>query len=76
MKEFEGLYIIHRGRDLGVFKFSCEAEHWKAFEEYANFHFEERLDPTEEFALFYKKDYFKEESDDTWDVIDLVECSH
>lgn len=75
MSKFKALYIIHRGRDLGVFEFSCDAENWHEFEEIANFHFEERLNPIEEFALFYKKDYFKEDSEYTWDVVELVEIN-
>lgn len=75
MSEFKALYIIHIGKDLGVLEFNCDAENWHEFEETAKFHFEERLESIEEFALFYKKDYFKEDSKDTWDVIDLVEVN-
>jgi len=75
MKRFEALYIIHRGKDLGVFEFSCDAEHWVEFEEIANFHFEERLEPTKEYALFYKENHFKRDSEDTWDVIELVDVN-
>lgn len=68
----KGLYIIHRGRDLGVFEFECNCDCYGEFEELADFHFEERLDPTQEFALFYKKDYFEKESEMVWDKVDFV----
>ena len=73
MQKFRALYIIHIGKDLVVFEYYCEADHWLEVEEGVTFHFEERLEPTKEFALFYKENYFKEESEDTWDVIELVE---